>query len=749
MHQIPYDEGTPSQLDPGVDELDAQEAARRAEEDRIARLDVLGASLAKKRQEAIQAREALGIDLQWLEDLEFYEGIDDANRGEMTAWRTKPPGQSAPQPQDGEPRSTVFVNITRPYCDAAAARMGDMLNPTDDRAFALEPTPIPEMADLAKGKLSLSFKQSLLQEAPTEEAMAALLPKKMEEAKLKVEEAKERAEKAQKRIDDWHVECQYHGEVRKVIDDAAKLGTGVLKGPIPERRTTHVVMNTPDGLALVEKSEIKPVSKRVDPFNFFPAADCGENIQNGSHVWERDHISRRTLMDLREQPEYIRAQIDKCLEEGPQVTLGEATLPQGMTEIDPKDRFEIWYYTGMLDREDLEALGCPCEADGTDTETGKPVFAIVTMVNSRAIKGALHHLDTGGFPYDVMVWQPQAGKWTGIGVSRQIRTPQRMLNAAVRNMMDNAGISAGPQILVRLGVVNPADGSSRITPRKVWYIDAEATIKDVKEAFGVFHIESRQEELMRIIEFSLKIAEDVTGLPLLMQGQMGKAPDTLGGMQMLTNNANAVLRRLAKNFDDRITEPHVRRYYVWLMQYGDDSEKGDCQIKARGSTALVERDIQNQAVVQMGPIVKDPTFGINPKKWFAAYCRSQRLDPKDFQYTEEEQRKIDEQRSQVPPDPRIAVAQLRAQVDTQLKQMEQRFEANENAKDRVLEYALAELDSLDTSNMTREQIKAKLADTAMKLRTQRDLAANKATTEALAPPTEPPGKAPAGQAFQR
>jgi len=749
MHQIPYEQGTPSQLDPGVDALDVQEAAARAQEDRIARLNALGESLAKKRKDAIQAREALGIDQQWLEDLEFYEGIDDANRGEQHAWRSKPPGQTEPRAKSDEPRSTVFVNITRPYCDAAAARMGDMLMPTDDRAYALEETPIPEMMDLASGKLSLSLKVALLKEAPTAEQMAELMPAKMAAARLKIEDAKERAKKAQKRIEDWHVECQYHAEARRVIDDAAKLGTGVLKGPIPELRKTNVVLTTPEGLALVEKTEIKPVSRRIDPFNFFPAADCGENIQNGSHVFERDYLSRRTLMDLREQPEYIRAQIDKCLEEGPQVTLGEATLPQGMTEIDPNDRFEVWYYTGMLERDDLEALGVPCEEDGTASATQKPVFAVVTMVNSRAIKGAIHHLDSGGFPYDVMAWQPQAGKWAGIGVARQIRTPQRILNASVRNMMDNAGLSAGPQIVVRLGVVEPADGSPRITPRKLWYIDAEATIRDVREAFGVFNIDSRQAELMSIIEFALKIAEDVTGLPLLMQGQMGKAPDTLGGMQMLTNNSNAVLRRLAKLFDDRITEPHVRRYYVWLMQYGEDEEKGDFQVKARGSTALVERDIQNQAVVQMGPIVKDPAFGINPKKWFAAYCRSQRLDPKDFQYTEEEQQQIEQQMSQVPPDPRIAVAQLRAQVEMQLAQMEQRFQANENAKDRMLEYALAELDSMGTSNLTREQIKANLAAVAMKLRTQRDLSANQATTEALAPPSEPAGRAAPGEAFQR
>jgi hypothetical protein len=79
------------------------------------------------------------------------------------------------------------------------------------------------------------------------------------------------------------------------------------------------------------------------------------------------------------------------------------------------------------------------------------------------------------------------------------------------------------------------------------------------------------------------MAEDVTGLPQIMQGQQGQAPETVGGMQILQNNAGTVLRRIAKTYDDRITEPHVRRYYEWLMTYGDDAEKGDFQIDARGS----------------------------------------------------------------------------------------------------------------------------------------------------------------------
>lgn len=739
-------------------EIDAEELERLAQE-RIDRLNALSQSLREKRKDAIDARLSLGIDEQWRDDIEFYEGIDDANRHEMLgsgAFTSKPPGQilAGGAGDQNTLQSTVFINITRPYCDAAAARCGDMLMPTDDRSFSIQPTPVPELEGMAKGEFSVSMRRAVERGAVNPEQAKKKLLEAMEQARVVMEEAKDRAKLAQTRIDDWLVECQYHAEVRRMIEDCAKIGTGVLKGPTPTRKKITKVSRGPNGFSLAINEEIRPESRCIDPRNLFPDGSCGDNIHNGSYIWERDRISRKQLMELRGAPGYIDSEITECLKEGPQ--LAAHPLPDDERKRDPhnKDSFEIWYYHGIVAAEDFELLGCECEEDSQEY-----LHVVLTMVNDRVIKGALNPLDTGDYPYDVMCWQQVSGRWAGIGVSRQIRTPQRIVNSSGRNMMDNAGLTSGPQILIKLGAVVPADGNYTLHPRKVWYVAEDADIRDIKEAMGVFNIDARQQELMEIINFGLKLAEDVTGLPLLLQGQQGAAPDTLGGMQMLNNNASTVMRRIAKGFDDYITEPHIRRYYVWLMQYGDEAEKGDCTIDARGSSALVERDLQNQAVLQMGPIVTNPVFGVNPKKWFAEYCKSQRLDNRAFQYTDEEQKQIDEQASQGPSDPRIAVAQLRGQIDerlekiraqakTQILQLEQQFEADQNERDRQLEAWLAQLEQQGTKSITLDQIKAKLGDTSMKLRTQRDLSAMPGKGPQVAnPPSEPAGRAVTGRAY--
>src|SRR5690606_30472796 len=92
----------------------------------------------------------------------------------------------------------------------------------------------------------------------------------------------------------------------------------------------------------------------------------------------------------------------------------------------------------------------------------------VSMINHRVVKAVVNPLDDGTFPYDVMVWQRRPGMPWGIGVARQIRTAQRELNAGNRNMMDNAALSAGPQVVIDTGVIFPLDGNWELTPRKVW-----------------------------------------------------------------------------------------------------------------------------------------------------------------------------------------------------------------------------------------------------------------------------------------
>jgi len=742
----------------------------------LQRLDSAGMTLSQSRSEAIDGRHSTGIEEEWVQDEEYYEGIDEANRGEQRSWSGKPVGQPAAGDEDDtDPGSTIFLNVTRPYVDATSARMGDMLLPTDDRGWAIDATPIPEMTNIGDSKIPEDIKAQIKQQFPGDQAAAYNEMKRLaEEVKEIISIAKGKAKKAEKQIEDWHTESQYHSQVRLVIEDASRVGTGVLKGPYPMVKKTVAYIN--GELQIQEK--IVAASTRIDYRNCYPDPACGENIHQGNFFWERDDITTKRVMELADEPDYIPEQIEKVLNEGPQEATKDFRTDSDRPglrapEETRKNMYEIWYYHGLIEREILEAADLLCNMADDDSEEDpmnygedKWISVSLTMINNRVVKITLNSLDTGEFPYDFMVWQRRSGMPWGMGIARQIRPAQRIINGGIRHMMDNAGIAGGPMLFYNDDYIQPAEGSAEVKPWKIWVAgdEWEPGMK-VDDYMAFIKTPIYVEELKQIIDLGLKFAEDITGLPMIMQGQTNqRTPTTLGGMQMQNNNASTVLRRVARTFDDMITEPHVRRYYRYLLQNSEDDDmKGDFTIDAQGSSALVERDLQNQSIMSLGQYVMNPAFDIDPRKWMQEMLKSSKLDAKRFKYDDEEWKELVANMNKQPEDPRVAVEQLRAQTLEKLKMLDQQFEAGklerdsqEKERDRQLEEQLAMLDhefdiylnemKEEGSNArTIQQLKEKIASNTMKLKTQVQLSGTNAATPAV----EPKGRAEEGRAFEQ
>jgi hypothetical protein len=191
-----------------------------------------------------------------------------------------------------------------------------------------------------------------------------------------------------------------------------------------------------------------------------------------------------------------------------------------------------------------------------------------------------------------------------------------------------------------------------------------------------------------------------------------------------------------------VTRPHIRRYYDYNMMYNEDEEvKGDFQIDARGSSALLTRDIQNQAFLNLLAAGMNPVYGmyLDTQKLFEKALQAQHVDPAEVFKSPEEIERIKEQQAQAaaqqPPDPRIAAAQIRAQSDIarvqaqnqgdmaelqtrlQIKQADIAARREEMQLTREIEM----LKMANAQNLSLEQIKAKLADTAIRERGKKEL----------------------------
>lgn len=695
---------------------------------------ILESRVNRRIYEAMQARASSGIEEIWAEDEDQYNGVDALS----TARHVVKTRDQLPKKKRAGAQSTLYLNVTAPKTDIAVARVQEMLVPHDDKPWETGRTPVPDIDEAVERS-----SQTPVQLGDGTQVAEA------DVAELMNHRADEAAKKEALWIEDKFVEGSVYAEMRKVIRDAGRLGTGILKGPIPVERITKK-WSVRDGAGLLDiTKKIDPTSRRIRVQDFFPAPDCGDNVHKGSYCVERDFLTGRALADLAALPDYDTGAIALALEEGPRlVGRGSSDVRRdnvGDTFNDAR-LYEVYYYYGQVDPEDLVMMGLDRGQQdgqsllGEEDLIGAPVAAILTMVNGRAVKCALNPLETGTFPYDLFPWDIVDGQPWGRGIPRKVGVGQRGLNAGVRKMMENAGLSGGPQIVFDCNAVEPEDGIYEITGRKLWRFNASDAINDIQKAFASFDIPSMQPQLQGIVQFWLEMIDILSNLPILMQGMLkeGATPETLGGMRLLMANMTSPLKVIAKQYDDYLIVPHLGRYHDWYMQ--DPSipaeNKGDTQIRARGATALVQRAEDSDFLVMLWASKDDPSLDLDPKKLIAEIARARGFNIKTVQYAPDEAKaKAAERAQQQPPqDPRVQAAQIRnegikatndaraaqAQADMQFKA--EQADADRQAAERLHQFEI----QIEMMRMQGDQqisfadMKAMLAGKAMDARLKSD-----------------------------
>lgn len=697
--------------------------------------------------DAIDARKQSGIEQIWLDDDDQYNGIDDlttpSNRAPATFMVNKGEQQRQNVPSS---RSRVFLNITKPKTDTGIARVQEMLVPHDDKPWGVEATPIPEFLDAVRANDQTPVTLADGVQVPARDLAAGLTERTIKAAKAMEDQ-----------IEDWFVEGRTYQQMRRVIRDAGRLGTGILKGPVPcfrEQRKWKVSA----GVAMMNTVQaLRPDSVAKSPWDVFPDPSCGENPHDGAYIFDRDYMTGRRVRALAKLPEYDTAAIADILRAGPNKR--SRFDDRDFRELDGQvsnfdtDTFEVFYYYGDLPPEEILAGGWLVKGlndASTQAEYSvqveqamqlTTVSIVATIINERVVRVSLNPLETGEFPFDFFVWEPVDNQPWGRGLPRKMATAQKMLNASTRAMLENAGMSAGPQLIIDRERIVPANGQYEITGRKLWYWSPGDEVKDVRFAFQSVVITSAQAELQSIIEFSLRMADELTNMPLLLQGIVGSAaPQTLGGQAMAEANATSPLRAIAKQFDDNVVIPHLSRYYQWAMQDLEVSaaaKSGDIKCRARGASTLIYRDAAAQFLPQITAMVQDPRFKINPEKWIAEVLRGNKINPATIQYTETEAKAIADQHAQTPPpqDPRIEAAQINAaakQADTQantaLRQQELQQDAEQAQLDREnqlvvksIEREIQVMEFAGNKQISLEGLRAMLASKAMEVRNKREL----------------------------
>ena len=598
------------------------------------------------RDKWVQHRATTDVERRWRRNAQLYFGERSESTGEFeNTLRNGPPARKV---QDGN-RSRVVINIVRPKVDQAIARMCEILFPVDDRNWDIKPTPIPEIADMTGDDRPTVDPQT---GEPT--GMTA-----NDEANVVMDAAKKAAEAMRNSIDDSLTECEYNGESRKMVENAVRLGSGIMYGPFPARQTSKIWLPQPDGTQSIKYNEnIVPASQSLDPWDVWFDPACGNDHQRGRGFWMRRNVTRKELRAVVGLPGYDTECIREVLRSSPcRIRVAEGRVQR---DIIQEDSYEMWTYHGEIEPDEMLTL---TERAGDPIEDVS--FGVLVMVNDKVIGAMPSWVADETLPIDVWCWRKSDESPYGYGLPDELEHQQRVVNSAWRQVMDNGRTSLGGQIVMKKGIVIPQNGSYEITPNKIWL--AKDDLEDVRQAFSVFEFNSHLQELLSIAQAAMAFADTESGMPQIMGGEQGSAPETVGGMVMLYNNANSVLRQRVKLYDDNLTRPHIGRYYDWKM--ANDPEpaiKGDYEVDARGSTALIERDIQNQALLNLANITNNPRYAplLKEREELRAILKAFKVNPDELMKNEDEVAQYQQAQAEqgAPQDPRIAVAEMNMQA---------------------------------------------------------------------------------------
>lgn len=700
------------------------------------------------------------VEENWLIEVRAYHGKYDSTTETML--------------KDAK-QSRAYVKATRAKTTALEARLFDMIFPTDDRNWDIQPTPVPKIAK----ELKDATKQA---EGFAEKANDA--EQRGEDPTQHLQQGQEQADRAmaagqaiaavnkagelmREEMDDQLTESQYPQQSRDMIHDACMLGTGILKGPMVNQATRGrwLPAEGTGEYQLEPGNDPRPKVLRVDPWSFFPDMSA-RTIEEAEFTFERHLWSRKDLRKMVKShsfdPNAVRRLLSDDYGRKPVTSPGVDKLVllrsitgEGVGDI--KGRWIGWEYHGPLECDEvatlMRAMGDEEGARAYEMRNDPldEVRVICFFCNGEMLKIAPEYpMDSGDSLYSVFNVEQSESSIFGYGIPRIMMDSGTALNSAWRMALDNGSLSVGPQVIIDKDSVIPQDGSWSMTAKKVW-LRVKAALKNEVPPVEFFSVPNNMDQIAAILKTALDFIDMETGIPMPQQGEQGAhTTQTVGGMAILQNAANIIFRRIVKNYDDGIITPTMRRLYDWNMQHSKRSEiKGDMSIDARGTSVLLMRELQAQNLMfvavqlmnnpSIAPMLKP--FGVI-KKLFQAMM----ISPDDTMVTEDEWKAYQDKMAQQPPPPDPVQIQAESRVRAAEIQAESRKLDSETTLTIAQLNERTELYKLANQNkITVAQLAAQLQQSKMKINSdERKMAVEVGTERQLAEEARAAGQTPTG-----
>jgi hypothetical protein len=648
-----------------ADELAYTQAAEKefasdAEQD-VAVMGALGPLLLA---EFLQAEQDRGeTERRWLSDLRQYKG------------------KYAPDvlTQIGANRSKAFVRKTRVKVKTINSRVTDLLFPAgSEKNWSIDATPMPAIGKEQHKKLVELLTQANGGQAPDKAAID----------KAVLASAKKSAEAMSLLISDQLSDSRYKRASVQAIHSAHLFGTGIIKGPLVERkvRTKFNFNEETKRWGPVSESYVTPFVDYVPLWRFYPdmAATC---IEDCRYAYERHLMTRASLAELVKRKSFEGEKIKDYILTHPKGMIRSLTVDGELRSIGERDairaddngQYEVLERWGWLDGVMLQEAG----VEIPEKRLHESFFSNVWLLpNGTVIKAVLQPIDGVTWPYHLYHFDKDETSFFAEGLGSVMCDDQTMINAATRMALDNAAITSGCMLEVAPGLLSNMENVTEMHPWKIWMRN---NTQPGTQAVRAVSLPSQLNELFQLVSMFEANSDEVTAIPRYMTGENATqgAAGTASGMSMLMGAANIVLKDLITNWDEGVTKPFLTALYRWNMQFHESNEpKGDFDVVARGTASLVAKEIRSKQLDEFANLADNPLDAPYIKRQQLLVQRAEAHELSDVVKTEEEM-----QAEQSGPDAQKAMQQQQELQQAQMAEQQAKVKKLIADAERILAQA--------------------------------------------------------------
>jgi len=516
--------------------------------------------------------------------------------------------------------SEIYMSITSIKCRGAAAWIKDILLPASDKAWGIEPTVKPEDADIARRMAEAAIAQDVQQfvqqtgqsvdQSEIDDAVEKVAASFEDDAR---DAAKEAMAKMESLIEDQLEEGGWQKATEENIDDFVTYPTAFMrKSLVRRRKKIEWVQGQADWHPEVVEKEVEEW-ERISPFDCYPAPDAKDIdsapfIQKhrftqsqlrkmiGAYGYDSEAIKRvlsryKTGLSDHSQDEYAR----RAAENRQVITAYQSETIDGL---------ELWDdVSGEMLMEWDAGKGLMGKLDPYENYS----VSIIYIANE-VISAEINSDPLGRKPFGKASFENVPGSIWGIALPELFKHDQDMCNSAARSLENNMGLSSGPQVAYDVSALPAGYNVGSLYPWKTHQFDGSKT--NGRSPISFFQPQSNAAELMGIYEKFAVQADEHSGVPRYAYGdsRASGAGATASGLSMLMSNASKGIKSAIGHYDRGIIKYLITLQYNWNMIYHpDQSVKGDATVVARGASALLHKEMQQQRRAELLAATNNPT----------------------------------------------------------------------------------------------------------------------------------------------